>query len=540
MRSARAARRRPSWPRARRATRSGCRTSRSTCARSSARPSSRRSSTGTRRVRPRTRAAAATARSGSTRCSRSPRGPARSRLWTGHYARIVERDGLRLVARGGRPAQGPVVHARDRRSGAPDGRRLPARRPDEGRDAAPGGSRPASPPRRRPRARRPASSPAATTARSSSAQGPAVRTRTDRGRGGRELGRHDGVWRFTPGQRRGIGVAAAEPLYALRTDPRPPPSSSGRGGRLPCTTVEVEGTLHVRGRRGRRRSFGTVAGGRPPRSRRQSDGFTLSLDEPAYGVAHRADRGALRPRRRRRRVGHHPRDGRVGSRACCCSHRPQETSPTTRSRSSSSRSASAPRTCSSSSAGRSDASRRSSRGTERDLLPVIVKTGGTVDRVNHQLDKADVVTDSAVSMAESADTAVRAVSYAITKPVEKVSGLAAGIAHGFSSLKKNRDPATRCARPRRPPRSARPTCTRTSPRPARRAAGRRGSRRAARGGLSPTHPLVHFGMRTTAELREGFLSYLRGGRPPAPPVGLGDPAAGRPDDTVHRRRACSR
>jgi hypothetical protein len=75
-------------------------------------------------------------------------------------------------------------------------------------------------------------------------------------------------------------------------------------------------------------------------------------------------------------------------------------------------------------------------GTERDLLPVIVKTGGTVDRINYQLDKADSVTDSAVSMADSADTAVRAVSYAIAKPVEKVSGLAAGLAHGFSSLRK--------------------------------------------------------------------------------------------------------
>lgn len=77
-------------------------------------------------------------------------------------------------------------------------------------------------------------------------------------------------------------------------------------------------------------------------------------------------------------------------------------------------------------------------GTERDLLPVIVKTGGTVDRINYQLDKADTVTDSAVSMAESADTAVRAVSYAIAKPVEKVSGVAAGIAHGFSSLRKSK------------------------------------------------------------------------------------------------------
>ncbi len=78
------------------------------------------------------------------------------------------------------------------------------------------------------------------------------------------------------------------------------------------------------------------------------------------------------------------------------------------------------------------------RGTERDLLPVVVKTGGTVDRVNYQLDKLDTVTDSAVSMADSADTAVRAVSTAIATPVEKVSGLAAGIAHGFSSLKKTR------------------------------------------------------------------------------------------------------
>ena len=79
------------------------------------------------------------------------------------------------------------------------------------------------------------------------------------------------------------------------------------------------------------------------------------------------------------------------------------------------------------------------RGTERDLLPVVIKTGGTVDRVNYQLDKLDTVTDSAVSMADSADTAVRAVSTAISTPVEKVSGLAAGIAHGFSSLKKSRN-----------------------------------------------------------------------------------------------------
>jgi hypothetical protein len=46
-----------------------------------------------------------------------------------------------------------------------------------------------------------------------------------------------------------------------------------------------------------------------------------------------------------------------------------------------------------------------------------------------------VVTDSAVGMAESADTAVRAVSTAITTPVKKVSGLAAAISHGAGALK---------------------------------------------------------------------------------------------------------
>ncbi len=80
------------------------------------------------------------------------------------------------------------------------------------------------------------------------------------------------------------------------------------------------------------------------------------------------------------------------------------------------------------------------KGSERDLLPVIVKAGGTVDRVNDQLDKLDSVTDSAVSMADSADTAVRAVSTAITTPVKKVSGLAAAVSHGFSAFRARRDP----------------------------------------------------------------------------------------------------
>jgi uncharacterized protein YoxC len=79
------------------------------------------------------------------------------------------------------------------------------------------------------------------------------------------------------------------------------------------------------------------------------------------------------------------------------------------------------------------------KGTERELLPVIHKVGESVDRVNAQLDKVDRVTDSAVDMADSADTAVRAVSIAIARPVQKVSGLAAGIAHGIATLRTRRD-----------------------------------------------------------------------------------------------------
>jgi len=79
------------------------------------------------------------------------------------------------------------------------------------------------------------------------------------------------------------------------------------------------------------------------------------------------------------------------------------------------------------------------QGTERDFLPVVQKAGGTIDRVNDQLDKLDVVTDSAVSMADSADTAVRAVSTAVTTPVKKVTGLAAAISHGLSALRSRRD-----------------------------------------------------------------------------------------------------
>jgi uncharacterized protein YoxC len=74
-------------------------------------------------------------------------------------------------------------------------------------------------------------------------------------------------------------------------------------------------------------------------------------------------------------------------------------------------------------------------GTEQELLPVISKLGGTVDRVNDQLDKVDQMTTSAVDAVASVDTAVRTVSGFVTRPVGKLAGLATGARHAASSVR---------------------------------------------------------------------------------------------------------
>src|SRR3954469_8464449 len=79
------------------------------------------------------------------------------------------------------------------------------------------------------------------------------------------------------------------------------------------------------------------------------------------------------------------------------------------------------------------------KGTQEEVLPVISKTGTTVDHVNAQMAKVDRITDSAVDAADSVDTAVRAVSTAVTRPVQKISGLAAGVSHGVANFKVHRN-----------------------------------------------------------------------------------------------------
>jgi tRNA-specific 2-thiouridylase len=101
---------------------------------------------------------------------------------------------------------------------------------------------------------------------------------------GRELGRHEGFWRFTPGQRRGLGVAAGEPLYALRGDPATNTVVAGPRRALATTEIEARGRLYVPARRVeaklRYRSPALAAG-----AIETDHGFRLLLDQPAYGVA---------------------------------------------------------------------------------------------------------------------------------------------------------------------------------------------------------------------------------------------------------------
>ncbi len=79
------------------------------------------------------------------------------------------------------------------------------------------------------------------------------------------------------------------------------------------------------------------------------------------------------------------------------------------------------------------------RSSEREVMPVINKAGGTVDRVNHQLDKLDTATDSAVDAVVAADEAVRSVSFAVKKPVQKIVGATAGASHGIATLRAKRN-----------------------------------------------------------------------------------------------------
>jgi len=101
---------------------------------------------------------------------------------------------------------------------------------------------------------------------------------------GRELGRHGGHWRFTPGQRKGLGISAGTPLYAIRSDMRTNTVVVGPREALARTVVEASGRLYLPVDRAeaklRYRSSAIAA-----QVEQTPTGFRLELERPAYGVA---------------------------------------------------------------------------------------------------------------------------------------------------------------------------------------------------------------------------------------------------------------
>jgi len=101
---------------------------------------------------------------------------------------------------------------------------------------------------------------------------------------GRELGKHAGFWRFTPGQRKGLGVSGGEPLFALRSEPGTNTVVVGPREALATQEVEARGRLHVPVERveAKLRYRSPAVGAEVVVN---GNGFRLHLDEPAYGVA---------------------------------------------------------------------------------------------------------------------------------------------------------------------------------------------------------------------------------------------------------------
>ena len=226
-------------------------------------------------------------------------------------------------------------------------RLVPARRPGQGGDARRGGARRPRRSRSGPRARRRASSPATTTARSSPAAASTPRPGAIVDADGRELGVHTGSWRFTPGQRRGIGVVAERPLYVIDTDAAANAVVVGPHEALARRRVRATGRLYAPVSRGRGEAPVPLAGRRGAGLR---DGRRLRARARRARVRGRPRAGgrSLR-RRRRRRLRHGERRRRIARIAAECSspHSRGGISGDSRSQSSSSPSALPPRTSSS-------------------------------------------------------------------------------------------------------------------------------------------------------------------------------------------------
>jgi len=206
-----------------------------------------------------------------------------AKLATGHYARIVERDGRLFLARAADPAkdQSYMLASLDPKKLARVSFPLGEQDKDATRAEAERAGLAA--------ARRPESQEACFLAGDDyrnflERQGVAATGGAIVDEDGHELGRHDGFWRFTPGQRRGLGLSTPEPLYVIGNHPAANAVVVGPRESLARRTVEARGRLYTDvGRVDAKLRYRSPAVGATVEATPR--GFRLRVDEPAYGVA---------------------------------------------------------------------------------------------------------------------------------------------------------------------------------------------------------------------------------------------------------------
>ncbi len=204
-------------------------------------------------------------------------------LWTGHYARLVERDGMRLVARATdeRKDQSYMLAAVE--PALLERVRFPLGEQTKEATRAEAGA---------------AGLAAAGRLESQEAcflGGDDYRSFLERQgvRGtegpildvaGARVGTHSGHWRYTPGQRRGLRVNGGRALYVVRTESETNTVVVGSRDELATRSLVARGRLYVRADEAdvkvRHRSAPVRAS-----VSETSDGFALDLSEPAHGVA---------------------------------------------------------------------------------------------------------------------------------------------------------------------------------------------------------------------------------------------------------------
>ena len=86
-----------------------------------------------------------------------------------------------------------------------------------------------------------------------------------------------------------------------------------------------------------------------------------------------------------------------------------------------------------------------------EVVPILNKAQTTVDGVNLELSRVDEIMQTAVGATKGAEKTVQTVSSAVTAPVRKLTGLAAGAREAVATLRARRAAEKAAATPPPPP-----------------------------------------------------------------------------------------